>query len=275
MDWFRLVFPLVMILTPALSSLFIRNHPDPGDDAAERAARIARLRTRLWLGTAVAVAAFLAFHFWVSTEIAYYLWVAGFPLWFAGAMPLFQAKDRGWQPLHRPEGTRAATLQRRDLEPASLRAARKVAWGGWLALVAATLWAFATGEQGWELAWLLIFPLTGGGWLAWGAYCGRLAMLEPEPIDVSASPELAQGYADFRNFKLWGWFTLSVLAMLAFCTTTLLLALDASGLLTTAIWIGAGGGSMVGVLGGVFGVRADLYRTRLHRLYQDLSRESA
>lgn len=120
----------------------------------------------------------------------------------------------------------------------------------------------------------MIFPLIGGGWLAWGAYFGRMATLEPEPIDLSSSPELAQGYADFRNFKLWGWFTLSVLAMLAFCMTSLLLALDASGL-TTAIWIGAGGGSMVGVLGGVFGVRADLYRTRLNRLYQDLSENRA
>jgi len=240
--------------------------PDESDSPKTAARRIRELP---------AVAAFLALQFWVSTEIAYFLWVACFPLWFAGAMPLLQAKDRGWQPLHRPAGTRAATLQRRDLEPASLQVARKVAWGGWLALLAVTLWAFATRSESWAFAWTLIFPLMGGGWLAWGAYFGRMATLEPEPIDVSASPELAQGYADFRNFKLWGWFTLSVLAMLAFSTTSLLLALDGSGLMTTAIWIGAGGGSMVGVLGGAFGVRADLYRTRLNRLYQDLSENRA
>ncbi len=271
MDWFDFVFPLVMILWPATFSLFIRHHPDPDDDAAERVERIARLRRRLWLGTVLAVTAYLALYASAFSEFARYVWVTCFPLWFAGAMPLFQAKDRGWRPLHRPEGTRAATLQRRDLEPASLQTARKAAWTGWLALFAATVWAVAESGQGLRLAWTLIFPLIGGGWLAWGAYFGRMATLEPEPIDVSASPELARGYAEFRNFKLWGWFALSVLAMLAFCTTSLLLALDPSGLMTTAIVIGAGGGSLAGVLGAAFGVRADFYRTRLHRLYQDLS----
>lgn len=275
MDGFRLVFPLLMILSPAIFSLFIRTRSEPGTDAAGRAARIARLRKRLWSGTAAAVAALFVARSWGSAEIAQYLWIASFPLWFLGAMPLLAAKDYGWQPIHRPEDVRAATLTRRDIEPASLRGARRAAWSVWAALVAATLVAFTTRPQGGTTAWALIFPLIGGGWLAGGAYLGRMLTLEPEPVDVSDAQELARGYAEFRSFKLWGAFALSVLAMLTFCAVTLLLAWAGPEQLTAAIWVGAAGGSIVGLLGAAFGVRADLYRTRLHRLYRDLSRSSA
>jgi hypothetical protein len=69
---------------------------------------------------------------------------------------------------------------------------------------------------------------------------------------------------------LWGWFVVSVLAMLCFCLPALLLALDPERFLYAAVWIGAGGGAFVGIAGAAYGMRADLYRARLNRLYQDL-----
>jgi len=270
MDWFRFVFPLVMILSPLVASCFVRVHPDPGQDASARAARIATLRRRLWLATVVAVGAFLLLYFAVSPEASYYMWTASFPLWFLGTMPLLQTKDRGWRPMQQRGAVRSATLQRRDVEPPALRRARLLAWAAWAALFGATIVAFVVRRPGWFYAWMLTFPLFGGGWVASGAHFARMTALEPEPIDASGSPELAAGYAEFRRYKLWGWFVISMLAMLCFSVPPLLIALDPDRFLYPAVWIGGGGGALVGVAGAAYGMRADLYRARLNRLYQDL-----
>lgn len=275
MDWFRFVFPLVMILSPVIASLFIRVHPDPGQDPAARRARISKLRGRLWLGTAAAVAAFLALYYGVSAEVSYYMWMASFPLWFLGAMPLLQAKDRGWRPVRQEGPIRTARLQRRDVEPPSLRKARRYAWAVWAVLFGATIAAFAVRRPGWLYAWTLTLPLWGGGWIASGAYFSRTTLREPEPMDASGSPELVERYADFRRYKLWWWFVLSVLAMLCFCLPALLLALGPNRFLYPAIWIGAGGGALVGIAGAAFGMRADFSRARINRLYQDLDDKRA
>jgi hypothetical protein len=269
MRYFDFFFPLSMILFPVIFSMFVRPHPDPKDPHPEAtAARVAQLRRRLWWGTAAAVAVFLAAYSLAAPRVAYFLWVLAFPLWFAGTMPLLQAKDRGWRATERPPA-RAATLERRDVPPPRLAGSRMLAWAVWLALSVLALWPFVSGRTDWSFAWFLVFSVFGGGWLLMGSYGARLSALEPEPLDAGGAAELAQGYESLRRFKVWGWFALSTMAMLAFCLPPVFLAQDPEGWLEAAIWVGAGGGALVGLLGGAFGIMVDVRRTRLNRLYQD------
>jgi len=271
MKYFDFFFPLSMILFPLIFSLFVRSHPDQRDpDPQPTVARVAMLRKRLWLGTAAAVLFFLGFYFFASPRGASFLWVLAFPLWFAITVPLLQAKDRGWKMTERP-AARTATLERRDVAPPGLAIARLLAWILCLALFVLALWPFLRGQTEWSTAWFLMFSAFGAGWLLMGRFSTRLSVLEGEPMDVGGSPELAQGYESLRRFKIWGWFAVSTMAMLAFSVPPVLLARDPEGWLYAAIWVGAGGGAFVGLLGGVFGVTADVRRTRLNRLYQDLA----
>jgi len=41
--------------------------------------------------------------------------------------------------------------------------------------------------------------------------------------------------------------------------------------LCLSIWVGAGRGTLIGILGGVFGIYADVNRARIRRLPQDLN----
>ena len=166
---------------------------------------------------------------------------------------------------------RTATLRRRDGAPPRLALARLLAWMLWLALLLLAVWPFFRGEADWSTAWFLIFSAFGGGWLLMGKLGTRLSVLEAEPMDVGGSPDLVRGYDSLRRFKIWGWFAVSTMAMLAFSLPAVLLARDPEEWLYAAIWVGAGGGALVGLLGGVFGVTADIRRTRLNRLYQDLA----
>lgn len=54
MRWFDFFFPLGMILSPAIFSLFVRIQPAPGEDTQEQAVRIRSLRKKLWRWTAAA-----------------------------------------------------------------------------------------------------------------------------------------------------------------------------------------------------------------------------
>ena len=271
MRYFDFFFPLSMILFPVIFSLFVRSHPNPRDpDPQATTARIARLRRRLWLGTAAAVVLFIVVHSVAPPRWAYFLWILAFPLWFLGTMPLLQAKDRGWRPVERPPA-RAATLERRDVTTPGLAVARLLAMIIWLVLLLAALWPFAGGTADWTSAWFLMFSAFGAGWLLMGRYATRLSTLEPEPLDAAGSAELARGYESLRRFKVWGWFAVSTMAMLAISVPPVLLARDPEGWLYAAIWVGGGGGAFVGLLGGVFGIMTDIRRTRLNRLYQDLA----
>jgi hypothetical protein len=271
MKYFDFFFPLSMILFPLVFSLFVRSHPDPRDpDPQATLARVARLRKRLWLGTGAAVVLFLGVYLFASPRAASFLWILAFPLWFAITAPLLQAKDRGWMMTERPQ-TRAATLERRDVAPPKLALTRFLASILWLALFVLALWPFLRGQAEWRSAWFLMFSVFGAGWLLMERFATRLSVLEAEPMDSAGSPELMRGYESLRRFKVWGWFTVSTMAMLAFSVPPVLLARDPEGWLTVAIWVGAGGGAFVGLLGGVFGVTADIRRTRLNRLYQDLA----
>ncbi len=274
MDWFNLCFPLFMILSPAVFSLFIKKVPANDADKGAQESKIDRLRTRLWFWTTIAVIVFAACYLWLPRELTRQMWVLFFPLWFVCVMPLLQAKDRGWGPIHVPEGTRSASLAPRDRVSPVPGWTWGLALAVWLVGIAILVWLLARQSaqgQGW---WVGFFAFFGGPfWLA-GGYLGvRMFLVEAEPIDPGASQELADAYEEFRRFKAWMVYGLSCAAMLLFLSVSLLLALGPQYEMI-AIWIGAGGGSLLGILGGVFGTYGSIRRARLARLLMDLREEA-
>ena len=75
--------------------------------------------------------------------------------------------------------------------------------------------------------------------------------------------------AGFRNLKLYGWFALATASMLIFTLPALVLVWLGNQALVAAIVIGAGGGTLIGVGGGVFGTIASLRRAEINRLGLD------
>jgi hypothetical protein len=90
-------------------------------------------------------------------------------------------------------------------------------------------------------------------------------------MDAGDSPELSRAYADFRRGKMWAWYAMSVVVMIVMTLPALMIASKGAELREAAIWVGAGGGSLAGVLGGAVGVWADLRRAKLNRLFQQIS----
>jgi hypothetical protein len=273
MPIFDFIFPMAMILFPAVFALFIRVRPADGDAVAQLATA-ARLRRRLFGWTAAALAAYGALR-WVGTasgavdEAADFMWLAFFPLWFKGAMPLLQVKDIGWAPRPMAATTRGATLVRRDLVPPRLRALLVAAWVLWSALVLTTVAILLRSEA--PQWWLLSFALMGAAQLLLGGWFARSSALEPEPLDSTGSRDLQAAYANLRRLKQWGGCGGMVIGMLLFTVAQLLIAWDQERILTIAIWIGAGGGGLLGLGGAVVGIMADLQRTRINRLYRQLT----
>lgn len=276
MPIFDIAFPIAMILFPAVFSLFIRTRPASGEAAAARETALARLRRRLFAWTAAALALYGVL-LWIGSagaidEVAYFMWLAFFPLWFKGAMPLLQAKDVGWQP--RPAGRtmRSAALVRRDAMSPMLRLAQVAAWAAWAALALATVaLLLRSATPQW---WLLSFTLMGAVELVLGARFAQVSSLEPEPLDPAGSRDLQAAYAGLRRLKQWSWCGGTALGMLLFTVVALLLAWNQADNLIMAIWIGAGGGSLLGMAGAVVGVMADLHRARISRRYCELTRQA-
>lgn len=271
---FDVAFNVFMILFPAVFALCIRVKPDERGEEPARPARIAILRRRLFAGTALVLLAFWLLYCYISTEVASYMWICSFLLWFHLAMPLLQAKDPGWRPLQRPQTVRGASLTRRDTPGPALRFGWLAAWLLWLIVLVATFAGLVRGGSA-AAWWMLLFTATGSCYLIGGPWALKQSLLEPEPMDAQASPELLAAWARLRRLKLLAWFGLAVGAMLVFSLPPLVIAWGGQAWLMAAIVIGAGGGALIGVLGGVFGVAADLQRTRINRLYRALTREAA
>jgi hypothetical protein len=272
MQWFDTLFPMAMILFPGVFTWFVRAGPQASD--AARAARIRALHLRLWGGTAAALALFalLRLSGGLAGEAASYLWLAFFPLWFRAAMPLLQEKDPGWRPLRIETTRRAASLVRRDRVSPALQGARWVSWMLWAALVTALVLVLAqSAASQW---WLLAFPAFGALQLAGGVYFSRLSALEPEPLAAAGAAELQRTYARLGVLKAWGWYSVTTAAMIAFGAAPLAAAWNDGELLEAAIWIGAGGGALVGIAGAALGITADLQRAKARRLYGEVAHRS-
>jgi hypothetical protein len=267
MDIFDTAFTLFMILFPAVFTLFVR----PKTPASERHPASTKLTRLLWLSTSCAVVVYLLLLQW-QPVIAYFMWCLFFPLWFLLAMPLLQARDPGWRPLAR-NAVRSASLERRDVLPPKLRAAWIaiiVLWGLLLCASAAGLSLVESEPAQW---WLLIFNLAAGAELWLLHWAMRRSLIEPEPSLPRETDALRAERASFHRFKLQGWFIVATLVMLIFSLPPLLLIWFGNQALVWAISVGAGGGALTGIGGGVFGTIASIKRARINRLCLESSAE--
>jgi hypothetical protein len=260
MDSLDTVFTLFMILFPALFTLFVRTAAD-----SEKSLQGRKLARLLWLFTGIAVAVYLSVSRW-QPQAAYFMWFSFFPLWFLLAMPLLRVRNPGWGPLERG-ARRSASLVRRDLLPAEFRV-------GWIAITA--LWGllFCVSVAGLAVAvskpaqwWLLVFNLAAGGELWLLHWAMRRSLIEPEPASPGDSEELRAERESFHRFKLHGWLGVAASTMLVFSLPSLLLIWYGEAALAWAIGIGAGGGTLIGIGGGVFGTLASIRRAKINRLY--------
>lgn len=265
MDYYNTIFTLFMILFPAVFTLFIRTRP--GTDEQDRTQR--RLTLTLWFATAVAVFAYLLLARW-QPAVAYVMWCVFFPLWFGLAMPLLRTRDPGWGPVVRG-ARRSASLVRRDVLPARLRFGWIVLTALWGVLLCLSLLGLGLAVVQPAQWWLLAFNLTAGFelWLLHWAM-GR-SLIEPEPLAADESDELREARARFHGFKLLGWLTLAALMVLIFSLPPLLLIWYGNAALAWAIAIGAGGGTLAGIGGGVFGTLASVRRAEINRLCSEVS----
>ncbi len=265
MDALDFVFPLVMILFPAGFALFVSTKPASDGDTDDRRRRIVGLTRRLWIWTGVAIAAYLAFHFGLALRRAPFMWLAFFPLWFALAMPLLRAKDPGWGPLPRSP-VRAARLVRRDVLPASITRIWIIVAAIWVMLTVGTIVGLALPSPGARSWWVIFFSLAAGIELWLLRWAMHRSLIEAEPVPPSDTAEIRKAREDLRNLKLYGWTAAAAGMMLIFSIPPLLLVWLGDQALTAAIVVGAGGGAVGGIGGGVFGVLADLRRARINRL---------
>jgi hypothetical protein len=278
MTVFDLVFPILMILLPGVFALFIRARPSGDEYETAQSATLARLQRRLFAWTAVILGVYSALR-WIGAssgtvdEAADFMWLAFFPLWFKGVMPLLPAKDVGWGPRPIAATRRAASLVRRDTLPATLRALLIAAWLVWSGLTLATVAILVRSEA--PQWWLLLFALFGAVELLLGGWFARSSALEPEPLDPAGSPDLQAAYAGLRRLKQGGWVAGTAVGMVLFTVVPLLMAWNAAGNLVVAIWIGAGGGSLLGSAGAIVGVIADVQRARINRRYHELTADTA
>jgi len=260
MDIFDNVFTLSMILFPAVFTLFVR----PKKPLATLQPASTKFARMLWLSTGIAIAVYLLLSLW-QPRIAYFMWFLFFPLWFLLAMPLLQARDPGWRPLAR-SNLRTASLERRDVLPPRLRAGWIAIIGLWGLLLCASVsgLAFVVSES--RQWWLLFFNLAAGGelWLIhWGM--GR-SLTEAEPTLPHETDALRAERTSLHRFKLLGWFIVATLVMLIFSLPPLLLIWYGDQALMWAIAVGAGGGTLTGIGGGVFGTIASIKRAKINRL---------
>lgn len=269
MDLFDTGFTLAMILFPAVFTLFVKQRStDPVAIALNR-----KLNRGLWFATALAVGVYALLYRW-QPAVAYFMWLAFFPLWFLLAMPVLNTRNAGWQQPQR-SAMRSASLLRRDQLPPGLRVGWLLLTLAWILLLAASVYGLLRDAAGSTHWWLLAFNLVAGAELWLLHWSMRRSLIEPEPAVPDESDELRAAREDFRQFKLLGWFAIAAVMMLIFSLPPLLLIWLGVDVLTLVIIIGAGGGTLVGIGGGVFGTIASIKRARINRLCFEVAADEA
>ncbi len=205
--------------------------------------------------------------------------------WFGGMVSFHVL----WWPLVAPSLNRArgalearAAGARPTERRASLRARRPEQYlprGWWLVpsgifvagLTYVVVSALTAGpiEGGARLVVLLFLGAALSFLLSYGIWA-HVAALGPQDLTGAPDPEaLERALEDLRRFLVRGVFVLDTAAVAVFTAVAVLAAVpDLSDATrnTVGAWIGGGGGSLVGLLGGVFGTLASVRRIRAERL---------
>jgi O-antigen/teichoic acid export membrane protein len=264
MRLFQVLFTLGMLLFPLVFMLFVRPRRDDLDRALIR-----RRRVRLWLATGTALVVFGVLVLWLRREWADRgLWALFFPLWFAFAMPLFQALRPESARAHPPGPSRAARLAPRHVVvPLAWHVPAWTFLGLGVSAVAAR-WA-THGLPRSAASWILPLCLLAGALFPVVTTPLLLRHLgdEAEPMDEAGSPEIAAAYDSLRRSRVKAFVTLEIAMTALF-----------AGLAAAVAWIpspaflgvaGGVGGTIVGIGGAVFGVRAGAQRMRILRMLEE------
>lgn len=266
MEYFDIAFVLLMILFPAVFTLFVRRKESlQSPQTGAKATGLATKQRRLWIWTVVAVAGFLVLGLSGLQVPTYMTPFVFFALWFILALPVLQAKDPGWRGVPRPP-VRMASLSRRDRLPASLQRAWRLLTTIWILLLFAAAAGILVDAPGAEMWWSLGFVVVGGVELALFYWVGKRSLSEAEPSSANETAEIRSARDRLRNLKLYGWFAAASVCMFVFSAPALILIWFGQSAQTVAIIVGAGGGALAGIGGGVFGTVADIRRARLNRL---------
>jgi hypothetical protein len=263
MDYFEIVFVVGMLIWPAAFTQLVRRQASLPSTAEQ--AEIAIKQRRLWLWTAIAVGVYVALRLGGGVPLVHFMWIACFPLWFLLAVPLLRAKDPGWRGVPQ-RSTRSAALIRRDLLPKPIAQAWVVLTIVWFGLTLAAVAGIVMGAPGAPLRWLIIFPLTAGGEVALFFWCCKRSLIEAEPSVAEETSEIRAAREHLRRIKLYGWLGAAAASVVVFTAPALILIWWGESALMPALIVGAGGGGLVGIGGGVFGTLADLRRVKLNRL---------
>jgi hypothetical protein len=251
----------------------VRMHPmtDGTRDAGRRALR----RTVLIALAFSAASAASWFAFEDAPAVFYVLGGSGFHVgWWMGALPLLRrdsptiAAERA---VSAPPSRRVASLVARDDESILPRRFWVLPIAALVVSAAMVAWAAADGRVTWGgRAWIVGNLWFGGllflaGWGCWALAAGRAK----QDLSTAADPsEVDRLCRDFRRFMVRSLFVGTTLAVVLFAGGAGALALwgDREGAGRIGGWLGGGGGSLLGVLGGVFGLLADRRRRAIIEL---------
>ncbi|MHC4406172.1 MAG: hypothetical protein ACYTG0_41585 [Planctomycetota bacterium] len=270
---FFVVWTLFMILSPLAFAVLFRprlQQAGPGDEAAQ--ARLRRSWRVLIGGTLVVLvlyaAAAICWPFW-----SFVTWVAFFPLWFGGTMPLIAAKYPSLGRMHPAEvPIRTASLKPRRLEDLISRGWWVIPWAVWAVGLACFFWWRPAGDADW-FGWQLTLGLHGltGLLLLFMPTVFRLGVREAEPLDAGGSAGMREGYESLRRLRIRGLFVMLVGIIVM---STGINTLIGCKLVPLSPWLGVIGGivgTVFGIASGAFGTMCSLKRARLaDRLRQSI-----
>jgi hypothetical protein len=287
--WIMLCFVPIVLTAPLLWAVLTPNRV--GSDSQRM-----MVRTRmsaLVIFTCIALAAWLGLLLMglqlpnenPLAQAHWHMWVAFFPLWFGLAMPLVQAKSYGWQSSVPPSSEMQTEVHEATLRSASLaNRAREMPIRRWewvlgislsfaciVGIAMRGLYPFANPEAiepgqvsfyQWALGLSTYAVCIASQWF-FVPYSLKLSYLEPEPLDSTGSSELQEMYRQHRRQKI----------RLLYWMTGVLLPAFLGTMLAWMVWwpehfqivgvVGAVGGSVLGIAGGIIGTLMSAQRMRI------------
>ncbi|XZE53149.1 hypothetical protein SH139x_004872 [Planctomycetaceae bacterium SH139] len=219
------------------------------------------------------------------TQAHRHMWVAFFPLWFGLAMPLIRAKSNDWQPSAGNLPASETAFPESAVRTASLVNRKNDTpiqpweWAVGIGLsLACIVWITIRGlfpfvklealEPGqvsffqWALALSVYTVCVVSQWF-FVPFSLKLSYLEPEPLDSAGSRELQEMYRQHRHLK----------SRLLYWMTAVFLPVFLGATVAWMVWwpedfqwvgmVGAIGGGLLGISGGIMGMIMSAQRTRI------------
>ena len=280
--------PLVMVLIPAVFTLFVKTRVGSGRDEAEVRRQVRSLRLRLWVATALAVALEVGLGLVARYPFMMYLF---FPLWFFCAMPLLRVQRPGWfffdgdtsaipatepttrrvslQPQPKPEATSSTPTSHFNWWPHAIGAVIVLGVVGFY-------WSDITARHGTGLVvgGLFVWLFFGSTFLAIGE-CGWQGDHAP-PVLRGPRPdaEVDRLNAQLQRFQRRVWYGFATAVVIFMTAVGLAFAFlpprgDILGL------VGGIGGTAIGILGGGFGVIHGCHQARIRERIFEITHENA